>query len=382
MVLPKILEDDSLLEMLRLPEILTQNKIGKKISYFFYAICILNFCGAPLIVLLNKEWNLLLSQYTAYVCGGPLIISHYIILYHRSYQNTFENLYYDIFPSLWPLRSLGSDDFNNFQKLAKLTKTVLKIVMVLALVAATGGIPWFGDNYHIILLMKLAVDNFDGWFLQTILIILFLSFCHMALTITGNVFCATYLVMHLYNQIRMLKLRLENLSNSPDLAHAIHDPAYQDFIKTELISCIKLHQEFFRYKEKICELSYYPTFYFSAGGVLIGLALILMPRTTLIIEVRVVFVASVAIYTAIVFCVLGQLLEDESEKIFVSAYNSSWYLWNTKNRQLLCLFILKTQETVVISSSGIITINHELLIKLYQTIYSTFTFLLNVSKAL
>ena len=299
--------------MLRLPEILTQNKIGKKISYFFYAICILNFCGAPLIVLLNKEWNLLLSQYTAYVCGGPLvrllgtkiylciftasafqIISHYIILYHRSYQKIFENLYYDIFPSLWPLRSLGSDDFNNFQKLAKLTKTVLKIVMVLALVAATGGIPWFGDNYHIILLMKLAVDNFDGWFLQTILIILFSSFCHMALTVVGNVFCVTYLVMHLYNQIRMLKLRLENLSNSPDLAHAIHDPAYQDFIKTELISCIKLHQvllqldvklftyeiivqECFRYKEKISELSYFPTFYFSAGGVLIGLALILMP---------------------------------------------------------------------------------------------------------
>ena len=113
---------------------------------------------------------------------------------------------------------------------------------VLTLVAATGGIPWFGDNYHIILPVKLAEDNFNGWLLQTILIILFSSFYHMALTIIGNVSCVMYLVMHLYNQIRMLKVRLKNLSNGRDLAHAIHDPTYQDFAKTELISCIKLHQ--------------------------------------------------------------------------------------------------------------------------------------------
>ncbi|KAJ3647852.1 hypothetical protein Zmor_019705 [Zophobas morio] len=127
MVLPKILEDDSLLEMLRLPDILTGNKIVKKINYFFYAFCVLNFFGAPVIILLTKEWNLLLSQYIAYVCGGPLIISHYIILYHGSYQKIFWNLYYDIFPSLWPLRSLGNDEFNNFQNLAKLIKTVSKL---------------------------------------------------------------------------------------------------------------------------------------------------------------------------------------------------------------------------------------------------------------
>ncbi|KAJ3647851.1 hypothetical protein Zmor_019704 [Zophobas morio] len=173
----------------------------------------------------------------------------------------------------------------------------------------------------------------------------------------------------------MLKVRLENLSNGPDLAHAIYDPAYQDFAKTELISCIKLHQVLLRYNEKINELFYYPTFHFSAGIILTGLAIILMPKTSLIDEVRLVFIASIAVYVAIAFCVLGQLIEDESEKIFVSAYNSPWFLWNTENRKLLCLLILKTQETVVIPSSGIITINHQLLIRLYQAIYSTLTFL-------
>ena len=204
------------------------------------------------------------------------------------------NLYYEIFPLLWPLRRLGNHDFNKFQKLAKIITTTSKVYIVLGLLAATGGSPWFIDNYDLILPVKLAMDNFKGWFLQALLIIFFLSCYHMALTVVAVLSCMTYLLLHLYNQIRMLKERLTNLSNAPNLAHALKNTAYQDFVKTELISCIKLHQvllkldrklglyemivwEYFRYTQRINDLMYYPIFYYSAGLVLIGLSLILMP---------------------------------------------------------------------------------------------------------
>ena len=165
-------------------------------------------------------------------------------MYQSSYQKMYNALCYDIFPLFWPLRSLGNEDFNKYQKLAKIAIRWSKIVIVLALATAIGALPWFGiqTDYDFILPVKVAMDNCHGWLLKTFLIMFYSSYFHMTLTVVSNIFILAYLVLHLYNQIRMLKVRLGNLSNGPDLAHAIYDPAYQDFAKTELISCIKLHQ--------------------------------------------------------------------------------------------------------------------------------------------
>mgnify|MGYP005981273847 FL=1 len=76
-------------------------------------------------------------------------------------------------------------------------------------------------------------------------------------------------------------------------------------------------------------LLYYPIFYYTAGGILIGLAIIMAPVCFVIIgssafslmltefqksslsAVRLGFIALTAICLTVVFCVLGQLLENE-----------------------------------------------------------------------
>ena len=69
-----------------------------------------------------------------------------------------------------------------------------------------------------------------------------------------------------------------------------------------------------------------------------------------------------AVSVTVGFCCVGQFLANESEKLFVSGYNCKWYLWNVKNRKLLQIFLINTQESMVLTSSGLITINFQLLI--------------------
>ncbi|KAJ3647867.1 hypothetical protein Zmor_019719 [Zophobas morio] len=381
MLTTPILEGDSLLLLMHFPRILSANKFIQIIGYFYYIFLTVTIFGDFLVILLNKEWNLFLSQYLTFFGGMPLIIACYVTRYHRSYHKMFWNIYYDIFPLLWPLRTLGIEEFNKFRKVAKLATFTSKIVIIMVLITSTGGLPWYGDEYEVILPVKIAMDYFDGWLLKLFLITFFSSFYHMGLTIISNVFSLTYLMLHLYNQLRMLNVRLKNLSTGPNLKHAFEDAEFQEFVNTELISCIKLHQRLLRFTEAVNNLLYYPIFYYTAGGILIGLAIIVAPKTSLS-AVRFGFVALIAMCLTVVICVLGQLLENESEKSFICGYSTAWYLWNTDNRRLLCLFLLKTQEKLVLSSSGIITINYKLLIDLYHAIYSTLMFLLSVSEIL
>ena len=172
-------------------------------------------------------------------------------MYHRSYVDMYWDIYHELFPFLWPLQSLGNKQFKKFQTLAKLTTLAAKTVIVVALITVTISLPWFGDDYDILLPVKIAMDNFDGWLLKTFLILFYSTLYHGTLTVVANVFCQTYLVLHLFNQLCMLKVRLSNLGKGPDLPQAIRDKAYQDFVKTELISCIKLHQVLLRYYSKL-----------------------------------------------------------------------------------------------------------------------------------
>ena len=91
----------------------------------------------------------------------------------------------------------------------------------------------------------------------------------------------------------------------------------------------------------------------------------------------------------------------QSEKLFVSGYNCKWYMWNVKNRKLLQMFLMNTREGMVLTSSGLVTVNFKLLIsvsdishepskrtifkndfQLYRAVYSTLMLLLNMSKSI
>ncbi|KAJ3660237.1 hypothetical protein Zmor_004694 [Zophobas morio] len=288
-----------------------------------------------------------------------------------------------MFTLLWPLRSLGEAEYLRFQKLARITTTMAWVVISVAVLATTGALPCFVDGYYFMLPVRIAFDYLSGWTLHLYLTIFYFILYHASITIVANLYCLTYVVMHLYNQVCLLNKKLTELPEKEDVVQAVRDPEYQHLVTKELISCIKLHQILVEYTRKINELIYFPTFYYTVSGVVTALSILLVPQDGSKTLFFVMFLAGFfAVSVTVGFCCVGQFLENESEKLFVSGYNCKWYLWNVKNRKLLQMFLINTQESMVLTSSGLITVNFQLLISLYRVIYSTLTFLLNMSEVI
>ena len=150
----------------------------------------------------------------------------------------FWNIYSDIFPALWSLDVAGCRQ--NFEKIANLTKIGVLFIIIAALSITTGCLPWYGDEYDVYLPVKVAVDYFNKYALNVYLFFFYTFLYHAMLTIISNLFCLTYMILHLYNQFCMLNEKLKTLSENKN----------QDLVTQELISCIKLHQTLLKYKSK------------------------------------------------------------------------------------------------------------------------------------
>ncbi|XP_063911137.1 uncharacterized protein LOC135128173 [Zophobas morio] len=215
---------------------------------------------------------------------------------------------------------------------------------VTTLGAVTVALPWHGDKYDLYFPVKVAIDYFNIYARNFL----------------------TYIILHLYNQFCMLIEKLKTLS----------DNKHQGLVTQELIYCIKLHQTLLEYKGElyiklINDLLYYPIYFYSAGEVTIGLTIILCPKNTLIDLLRAILAALITGSAVAGCCFLGQILENASEETFNAAYSAPWYTWNTKNRKLFLLFLQLTEKKAILSSSGIITVNYQLLIRLFRAVYST-----------
>ena len=71
---------------------------------------------------------------------------------------------------------------------------------------------------------------------------------HGGMTIVATLYCLTYVVMHLYNQVCLLNKKLTELPEKEDAFQAVGDYEYQNLVTSELISCIKLHQVLVEYR--------------------------------------------------------------------------------------------------------------------------------------
>ncbi|KAJ3647870.1 hypothetical protein Zmor_019722 [Zophobas morio] len=103
MPIREILEGDPLLVLTYLSIILSVNRVGRKISYFYYAFLVTTVSVDILVISVNKEWNLLFGQYLAFIGGLPVVFACYATACHRSYVNMIWNIYNETFPFLWPL---------------------------------------------------------------------------------------------------------------------------------------------------------------------------------------------------------------------------------------------------------------------------------------
>mgnify|MGYP005984900951 CR=1 FL=1 len=139
---------------------------------------------------------------------------------------------------------MGEDNFKNFQKTANRVVLAYKIFVILLVLAATSGLPWYGDEYEVMIPVKIFTDVFGKWSFP-FTTIFYLSLYHIAFTITGGTTIIVYLVLHLYTQCLLLNQRLENLSSSVDsldVATLQTNEEYQNRVKNEMSCCIRHHQ--------------------------------------------------------------------------------------------------------------------------------------------
>ncbi|EEZ99426.1 odorant receptor 322 [Tribolium castaneum] len=379
--LEPILKDDPLFVLMALPNKLIGSKLQALVNYFFFVYMVILPVSCFLVIVATNQWQIFYSPYSGYASGVFIVWSCYVSFF--IFGSKYRRVYRDVFPHLWSLDVAGEEHHNRLKKIGKQLRTFKLVLITLAFIGATSGLPWFGDDYDFYIPIKLIVDYCDQWKLF-FSIFFYLSFYHIGVTVLSCFFSLMFLVLHLQNQFYLLKTRLQTFatdSGTSDvfLSMKVKDEEYNRSVTQEIVFCIRHHQSVLMYCDRLNDLLYLPIFYFTLSFIVTGVSVILFPKYDLQALIRSLFVIVLGMCMTLLFCSLGQLIENESENVLYSLIEAPWYLWNTTNRRLYYLFLLKAQDTVNLSSSGLITINFQLILTLYRGIYSALTFFLNFS---
>ena len=70
----------------------------------------------------------------------------------------FHEIYYNIFPDSWDLHHIGEKTFQMLEKTARGLILGYKISILVCILVLTIGLPWYGDEYEIILHVKVFTD--------------------------------------------------------------------------------------------------------------------------------------------------------------------------------------------------------------------------------
>ncbi|XP_072389868.1 uncharacterized protein [Diabrotica undecimpunctata] len=88
-----------------------------------------------------------------------------------------------------------------------------------------------------------------------------------------------------------------------------------------------------------------------------------------------------AIIPLVMIAESGETIKSECEKMFANAQQLNWHSWNKRNRQLLLMFLVATQEPIEISCHGFTTQSREILLQALQVIHGFLTYYQTVSSA-
>ncbi|CAH1371148.1 unnamed protein product, partial [Tenebrio molitor] len=126
------------------------------------------------------------------------------------------------------------------------------------------------------------------------------------------------------------------------------------------------------------EFIYYPIFLITTSSILFSVSLIFYLKDFDNSLLRGSLFALTGGLLTSGFCIAGQSIENESVQLHDVAKELPWYLWSLPNRRIYLILLTKSQMYAMLSSSGIVIINHTLFISLYKKISSVLTFFMNV----
>jgi hypothetical protein len=198
----------------------------------------------------------------------------------------------EVFPTFWPLRSTGEDNYQHIYRQVKFINIFMVITVLSSFSTSTAGLPWYGDEYEIMLPVKVFTDCL-GKKAPPFLALFYLSVYHVGFTMMACGFILIHFVFHLKYQYFLLNKRLQQLSDGPknwNVEECIDSKQYQHHVKEELTLCIQYHQNLLSYVSKSFSLSYiiddfrivsrfnefiyYPIFLITTSSILFSVSLI------------------------------------------------------------------------------------------------------------
>ncbi|XP_044254797.1 uncharacterized protein LOC123005205 [Tribolium madens] len=281
-----------------------------------------------------------------------------------------------VFASYWPLTSLGDKAFQKIKKFGYSANLYTMAAILASIATSTAGLPWVGDEYDIMFPVRVYTDYLGERAVPL------LVFFYMTLYFTGFVMISTsfifvHFALHLKFQFFLLNVRLDGLRREPPVEG--NDILYQNHVKEELTSCIKYHQELLKVAKEMNDIVYFPIFIVMSSGVIFSVCLLFYVKNFANSLVRGTTMAITGSLITFGFGITGQLMENESGRLFDTLVLLPCHLWSLSNRKLYHIFLTKSQYHISFSSSGIINLNHTLFISLYTKVTSILSFLMNVS---
>ncbi|EFA02957.1 odorant receptor 314 [Tribolium castaneum] len=369
--LPK---NDPLLVLRALPEILMQHKIIKYVVLFIicYMTVTMILCSYVLATV-RGLWDLFWSQYSLLAFGSSIGFSCYFVAFWKGSE--FIKLRRRVFANYWPLTSLGEESFQKIKKLSIFANVFMVATILASLATSTAGLPWVGDEYDIMFPVRVYTDYF-GERAVPLLVPFYLAMYCTGFVMISTGFIFVHFALHLKFQFFLLNKRLDGLRTEP----LVNDFLYQNHVKEELTCCIEYHQKLLKVAKEMNDIVYYPIFIVVSCGIMFSVCLVFYMKNFKNSFVRGTTMAMTGTLTTFGFGFTGQLMENESGRLFDTSVMLPWHLWCLSNRKLYHIFLTKCQYHVSFSSSGIINLNHTLFISLYTKITSILSFLLNVSK--
>ncbi|CAH1371147.1 unnamed protein product, partial [Tenebrio molitor] len=179
-------------------------------------ICIILFlvgtsaaCGYVLCTTLDVEfWK----KYSLLTFGSCIGFSCYLVVITK--QKDYMKLVDEVFPTFWPLRSTGEDNYQHIYRQVKFINIFMVITVLSSFSTSTAGLPWYGDEYEIMLPVKVFTDCL-GKKAPPFLALFYLSVYHVGFTMMACGFILIHFVFHLKYQYFLLNKRLQQLSDGP-----------------------------------------------------------------------------------------------------------------------------------------------------------------------
>ncbi|CAH1112679.1 unnamed protein product [Psylliodes chrysocephalus] len=274
------------------------------------------------------------------------------------------------------LTCAGFSLYQSILKECKIIKITIYANLGMSLLTSISFMPFIGDEAHFNL-PEFLVEKYNPYGKGFIRVVNYSFIPLFGYTLLVPLFFCTHYVSHIKFQIMLLNGFLKKINEEG----SILDGRYQKIVSKKLKLCVQLHNRIKRILEEVMVINN-PLgilMIFVSTLLFVSAAYFIISNISTRSNFRMYLVLLAWSLIAVTFCTTAQRLTDQSEEVFLNAYNCPWVCWNKENRRTLVMLLANSLKPMNVTIY-ITETNHTLLLKLWRLGHATLTCLANVNK--